>query len=144
MDFFFAYSRFEYALKRAGFLYHERRYAEANWEAFGVEIEPAYERARRPRELDEAIRYLLDHPPMRQVRNSDGTLGWKNRMRNGQKEVVWLLNLVKGVRHNLFHGGKFLYDPARDDRLLRCSMIVLAGCLELHPTVRQFYERLDA
>jgi hypothetical protein len=61
-----------------------------------------------------------------------------------QKEVVWLLNLVKGIRHNLFHGGKFLYDPARDDRLLRCSIILLAACLELHPTVRQFYERLDA
>jgi hypothetical protein len=144
MVFFFAYSRFEYALKRAGFLYHERRYAEANWEKFGVEIEQAYERAKRTRGLDDAIRYLLDHPPMRQVRNADGTLGWENRRRNGQKEVVWLLNLVKGVRHNLFHGGKFLYDPARDDRLLRCSMIVLAACLELHSTVRQFYERLDA
>jgi hypothetical protein len=85
MEVFFAYSRFEYALKRAGFLFHERRYAEANWKEFGVESERAYECAGTPSELDDAIRYLLDHPPMRQVRNSDGTLGWENRRRNGKR-----------------------------------------------------------
>ncbi len=142
MEFFFVYSRFEYALKKAEFLKPDRKNAEADWDRFGHEVAEAYKDAEKDKDLRDAIECLDKHPPQRQIRNPDGTLDWTIRKRNGQTEIVWLLNNVKGVRNNLFHGGKRLYDPARDDPLLKYSIIFLKACLSWHPGVKKYYEHL--
>jgi hypothetical protein len=90
-----------------------------------------------------AVNYLLTNPPKKQV--------WKNNMlefsdtspdRNlSQAEQV--LVLVRQVRNNLFHGGKFLPLPAgdndRDQLLIRYSLTVLRECIPLHRPVDEAY-----
>ncbi len=64
-DFFFAFSRFEYALKRAGYVRaNDDGYAEANWAAFGRSIRRLYERDRDQNPtFSEAVDYLINNPP---------------------------------------------------------------------------------
>ncbi len=143
IEFFFVFSRFEYSLKRAGYVKNNRGYAEANWSKFGREMLPRYRNDHSPA-FREAATYLLDNPPKRQIVLDDDTLGWEeSKPRANQTEIGWLLAIVKIVRNNLFHGGKYPYspvsEPARDTRLLGTSITVLDGCLDWDDNVRHWY-----
>ncbi len=141
-EFFFVFSRFEYALKRAGYVKPKRRNAEPDWDAFGDSIEQRYSREDNP-ELAKAVDYLLHKPPKRQIVGDDGSLTWEDLARENVTEVRWLLLLVRRVRNNLFHGGKYPYtplpEPARDTQLLESSLIVLGTCLGWDEEVRRWY-----
>ena len=54
------------------------------------------------------------------------------------QELTWLLLMVRTVRNNLFHGGKFplipVSEPSRDSTLLHHSITILAACLPLERT----------
>jgi hypothetical protein len=54
------------------------------------------------------------------------------------------LLLVRRVRNNLFHGGKFSDEVhsgrARNELLLRHSLAILHRCLDLSPSVATDYE----
>src|SRR3712207_6356752 len=65
-EFFFVFSRFEYALKRAGFVRPDRRNAEADWDAFGDSVEQQYA-FDEDGELTTSVNYLLSDPPKRQI-----------------------------------------------------------------------------
>lgn len=65
-EFFFVFSRFEYALKRAGLVKPKRRSAEPDWDTFGESIEGRYN-PNETSELASAVHYLLSEPPQRQV-----------------------------------------------------------------------------
>ena len=56
-----------------------------------------------------------------------------------------VLMMVRWVRNNLFHGGKFLPVPAGDDArdklLVQYSLIVLRACIPLHNQVNEAYAR---
>lgn len=58
-------------------------------------------------------------------------------------EIGWLLTIVKIVRNNLFHGGKYPYtplpEPARDTQLLESSRIVLETCAQWDDKVRRYF-----
>ncbi len=140
--FFFAFSRFEYALKHAGYLKPNRRGAEPDWDAFGDAIEQRYSIRESP-ELAKAVRYLLDEPPKRQVVRDDGSLDWEDLPEENVKEIRWLLLLIRRVRNNLFHGGKYPYmplpEPARDTQLLESGVVVLEACLTWDDKVRRYY-----
>lgn len=139
--FFLAFSRFEYALKRARFvLTNNKGHVQPDWKEFAKSIESVYD-PQATRKLSEAVEYLCSWPPQRQVVTNDGSLGWEARTRKqNQTEVDWLLDAVKMARNNLFHGGKHMEEPARDNALLESSLIVLAACLRWHPEVREVYE----
>jgi len=51
--------------------------------------------------------------------------------------------MVRRVRNNLFHGGKFLPvppgDPDRDKLLVQHSLTVLRTCMSLHKRVAASY-----
>jgi hypothetical protein len=51
--------------------------------------------------------------------------------------------MVRCVRNNLFHGGKFnievLEDTARTEKLLSSSLTVLAACLDIAPQQQAAY-----
>ncbi len=144
-EFFFVFSRFEYALKRAGYFKPNRDgYAEPNWPAFAEMIKPIYRRDENS-SLDNAIGYLLSRPPQRQMVEKDKAenkvIRWRKlKRRKNQNEIGWLLVIVRTVRNNLFHGGKYPYtpldEPARNKPLLESSLLVLGACLHWEETVR--------
>jgi len=141
-EFFFVFSRFEYALKRAGFLKPNRRSAEPDWDTFGDALEQKYNSDETP-QLSSSVDYLLSEPPKRQIVQEDGSLGWDPDKRGSETEIVWLLLLVRRIRNNLFHGGKYPYmplpEPARDDRLLESSLVLLEACLDWDDEVREYF-----
>jgi len=141
LEFFFVFSRFEYALKRARYLDRDEGSASANWDKFASERENAFSPNETP-ELKEAVDYLDKHPPQKQVVKA-GELSWQDSKRSESDHLLkWLLKLVKTVRNNLFHGGKFhrsVEDPSRNPTLLKNSLVILYACLELHPTVKELF-----
>lgn len=140
IDFMFKFSRFEYALKRAGYL----NKAMANWEAFASEQKRNFDLQHLGNsQLEPVIQYFEQHPPKKQI-NIDGNLSWDDGVvRTTQPILLWLIECVKTIRNNLFHGGKFpigpITDPSRDEDLLRHSAAILECCLSLDANVKNFF-----
>lgn len=146
-DFFIIFSRFEYALKEAGYVFTQGPgYAAPNWTAFKDEIRPLYDaRPFTQAEADSPLRlaadFLIANPPQRQVlrglvqENSAPPLGWDPLLQQGDGPCAWLIKIVQLVRNNLFHGGKSLgrEEIQRDLRLVSSSTIVLVAFLQLIP-----------
>lgn len=135
--FFRAFSRFEYAMKRTS------RYRRTKLSEQYALIEPNW--AQLEKDLDErlnerfgnasgAVRYFQDSPPEVQV--LDGLSSVRFEPRPGS-----LLQYVKRVRNNLFHGGKQPWDSHRDRRLVSASVDVLAASLDLNEELREAYRR---
>jgi hypothetical protein len=142
-DFFIVFSRFEYALKQAGYYKHDDARAEANWEEFAKKNHDRF----RPKEskLLEAMEYLRTNPPKKQWVN-DGKVGFSaDRLYGDDKnsDLERLIDTVKGVRNNLFHGGKFpsgvVNEPGRDAKLLKAAMCVLEHACGLDEKVKRFF-----
>ncbi len=140
LEFFVAFSRFEYALKQAGFLADKRspiareqekdRDAAADWDAFAAHLETTYQQDESA-PLADAVGYLLSQSPRKQVAGHNGRLFWRNAPIN-DTSLGKILILVRRVRNNLFHGGKaasYIRDPTRDTRLIESCLIVLNSCL---------------
>ena len=146
-DFFRTFARFEYALKVTRFY---RRTgddaAQPDWTAFARSVSDALNKP-ADASLGEAIEYILHCPPRKQVIRDD-TLGWIEGMptpRPGDRADLVLM-LVRRVRNNLFHGGKFShewFDPTRSEQLLTHSLRILHGCLEASAVVHDAYHNGD-
>ena len=135
--FFTIFSLFEYALKRAGFLTTGRSgEAQPDWESFANAIDVQFTALRKP-SLVSAKNYMLGHPVMRQVIHNNTTAFAQRTKPTNMNDTVWLSVLIRGVRNNLFHGGKFRYDRPRDTELIKSSLIILEAWAELHPDVEQ-------
>lgn len=85
----------------------------------------------------EAVQYLRAHPPRKQILKT-GKLDWKQVENNGT-QLEQILYLVRTIRNNLFHGGKFpcgpVEDAGRDTKLLESCIIILRKCLSLDKDV---------
>jgi hypothetical protein len=137
--FFLAFSRFEYALKSAGFVV-AGRYLRVDWKRFASEHKDHFNPDLN-RQLRDACAYFKSKPPKNQVVRAN-RLDWDNSPPCGDKPLLcWLIDMVCRVRNNLFHGGKFqsgrIEDPARDPALLRHSLTILEACLAINPEVKQ-------
>jgi hypothetical protein len=142
VTFFFAFSRFEFALKQAGFLTKEQIGADAqpNWTEFAKKIQRSYD-AHNDVELAEAVNYLLTKRPRKQVVAEGHSVDWKDTPEE-RLDMDWILTLVKRVRNNLFHGGKYagsVGELAHDTRLLTHSLTILNACLGWDDKVRTSY-----
>jgi hypothetical protein len=100
-EFFVLFSRFEYALKRSGFLKLDKQVAEANWDGFAMEVQDSFAQLQEPRFLS-AVKYYQEHPPRKQLQQ-DGSLQWSEPLRlgHGEKPLVYLCRAVSLVRNNL-------------------------------------------
>ena len=141
-EFFLTFARFEFALKAAGFVMGNLREAKPDWPGFGKSIDLAS--ARLDPKCGAAVDYLWLHPPWRQVVTPNG-LAWDSTVGFAKLERMdQVLDLVRRVRNNLFHGGKFNDEvhsgPGRTELLLRHSIAVLHRCLELSPSAAQSYD----
>jgi hypothetical protein len=142
LEFFLAFARFEYALKASGYFKHHQSdppklpKAEPDWDRFAVSLRASFD-SNATDDLRRACEYLNDSPPNQQVL-IDGTVAWETPARpDNEAEIDYLLRMVRCVRNNLFHGGKFNIDihenTQRTELLLRGSLTILAACLDLAP-----------
>jgi hypothetical protein len=137
VSFFVSFCRFEYALKRAGYLIRDEGRAEANWNAFArdlganflVEISATVGTAK-----------LINEPPKRQIVVA-GNLSWEPV--EAVTNVQELFGAVSRIRNNLFHGGKFaegvVTDSSRDQDLIAAAQQVLAHALAKNDRVSRFF-----
>lgn len=143
LEFVYEFSRFEYLLKRSGYLRGEKTWAAPDWDSFSNVMDGRFgESGQDVGKLGESIQYLLDHPPLKQV-NKEGRLAWlKQSQRPGKSLEALLFEMVRTVRNNLFHGGKFIEgpveDPARDEDLLRHCLVVLMAAKRNAPELKGF------
>jgi hypothetical protein len=131
LEFFAAFARFEYALKRAGYVVGDDKSASPSWDRFAVDLRDMGDAALAP--VIAACVYLREHPPKKQVVNN-GNLEWAVRPAAGSPIEDVLLS-VRTVRNNVFHGGKFptgiVEEPLRDRRLIEECLAVLNALLDL-------------
>ena len=140
VEFLGTFARFEYALKRAGYVQGDEKRVSADWDRLGRELAL----------LDTATvtpvigrgQYLLNHPPMKQALEH-GKLVWKARVATGS-QIEDILLSVRTVRNNVFHGGKFpdgpVAEPLRDELLIRDCLAVINALLSLPKIPRQIAE----
>jgi hypothetical protein len=130
-EFFFCFSRFEFALK-------ENRYLQCT--TVGAKAEPGWgafsDKWRDKYEVSAEARRLLDGPPMCQVVGRAQELEWKP-VTFGPKsaDLDRVSQLLRVVRNNLFHGGKHgardWDDKQRTESLLRSCLAILQQLVDL-------------
>jgi hypothetical protein len=141
-EFLAVFSRTEYALKVSGYAIGTNK-VEAWWDRFANDNEAAFN-AIKEQIFCDAVNYLLTSPPRKQVLNGN-VLTFANQVidkKQGNAQQVFLM--IRTVRNNLFHGGKFLpygeHETGRNEKLVASALTVLKRCLSLNATVQQSYE----
>ena len=133
-QFFYMYSRMEYALKASQYLQGGKE-AKASWEKLASKANAVavYDAIR----LNELTEMLFREPPRKQI-IIDRSLGWQTR---GDEitDLKTLFRAVGTIRNNLFHGGKNVNNPdrARDNELIRAGIAVMEDLLELDPKLKE-------
>ena len=134
LEFFCAFSRFEYALKKAGFATGGKTRVSADWDCFGKTLRALSSEQYAP--VLECCGYLRRQPPKKQVLRG-GNLAWSDVTDTSLSDVEQILIYVRCVRNNLFHGGKFpmpdgpVEGVARNKELVQDSLAVLHAVLAL-------------
>ena len=137
---FRVFSRTEYALKASGFHKGEGS-AKANWYTFALEVEELINNPLNS-ELKEAVDFIFKAPPKKQVIKG-GIVTWEDREPDTRSHADKLLQYVRRVRNNLFHGGKFngnWFAPERSEPLLRHSIVILKAVVEAVPKAKEAYD----
>lgn len=142
-EFFLNFSKFEFALKTAGFAVGNEKKVSPNWDKFAQSIKANFDKTKSV-DLLEAIEFFLMNPPGKQIL-IDGAMAWDESVpNNGLTEIEQVLLLIRTARNNLFHGGKFnfenLKNTERTINLLSYSIVILKACLELSPDVKYNYD----
>ncbi len=141
-QFFVFFSRFEYTLKRARFVQtNSKAEAYADWRGFAHKM-AALLCKHTDNSFKTAVTYIKAHPPKKQVLSGQG-LRWVEDNFSGDFDLDRVLVLVRRIRNNLFHGGKFPEGPkddvSRDRELLKSGIAVLHACLEYDLSLRRLF-----
>ncbi len=145
LKFLFVFSRFEYALKVTGFHDGNELEPKPAWDRFAREVSTDFDLVQdRAGTFRAAVQYLLDNPPKKLALIGHG-LGWQVAPHGqGVSRSENALLMVRRVRNNLFHGGKYLRDETasrdRDRLLIESSLTVLCRCVKLVNEVQRAYE----
>lgn len=141
-DFFMIFARAEYALKEAKYIRSDKGRPVIKWDDFAEKIGGALLGSSEPAVM-KAIKYLAENPPDRQV-VKDGSLTWKRRTSGDPQDPVFLIQSVRTVRNNLFHGGKQIAGllAERDLLLLVSCLNVLSYAISLDQEVLHFFEEI--
>lgn len=141
--FFMEFSRFEYAMKRSGFLKPGTRSARPDWQALAESLTGRLlHTSHEPFEI--GVRELCRRPPRQQIVLPDGTLGWKELQRNSEDTFeAYVIQLMKTVRNNLFHGGKFPHPEGSLSDIIE-DRVLIESALEVLRMVRHLVPSIDA
>src|SRR5438132_4685875 len=97
LEFVLVFSRFEYSLKRQGFLTKNQKYAEADWDSFAVSGRGGFSELSWM-DFKGARSALLSRPPKKQIVFPDGKLGWAESKRGpAEREEEFLVRLVRTI-----------------------------------------------
>ncbi|HAT3636033.1 TPA: hypothetical protein ACYEOW_005660 [Raoultella terrigena] len=138
-EFFREFSRYEYCLKACG-LHHKIKDAKADWDEYAKQVSETINNTTDP-ELISAIAYFKEHPPKKQI-IKDGSLIWDDSLPQEKDMAKFIFLLIRRVRNNLFHGGKFngkWFEPERSEALLQHGLVILRCCGEEHIEVSKAY-----
>lgn len=141
-EFFFAFSRVEFALKENQFLKSHTPgvRAEPGWSEFVAKWEAEYKPS-------PSAQLFLDERPEQQVVGKGDSLAWRPvNLDECKSTLAKVIRLLQTVRNNLFHGGKHggagWDDPIRTSKLLRtgiCLIEELVGLGGLQADYAQIY-----
>ena len=139
--FFYCFSRFEYALKKAGYTKPDKKNAEPDWDRFAnVELQKAFfDNIKTEPKAD----ILFKEPPRKQIVLSDGKLGWCPKAPDfpyRPNSVQKLFEYIRCIRNNLFHGGKVPFDSDRDVKLINAALFVLEEALKKSTKVKEAFQ----
>ena len=129
------FSRFEFALKQAGYSKQRGEQLIVDWRRFANEHQLVCNSDFT------AVDYILHSPPRRQVKLA-GTLGWKAMDAPPTPlSLLWLLDAAYVVRNNLFHGGKWTTETeaSRDEALICAARGAICLALGVDENVRIHY-----
>lgn len=142
-EFLGTFARFEYALKARGFARGDDAKVEADWDTFARRIDALFN-MRQDQTVAEAVEYLLLKPPKKQVLVGERIQFVDVPPDGNLPRAERVLLMVRRVRNNLFHGGKFLQvedaNSDRDGLLVEYALVVLLACIPLHADVSLAYE----
>lgn len=128
--FFLRFARFEFALKEEGFRRSDHHgVVLPDWTMFVARHEDAYIPC-------ESARALLRYPPRVQRISDGGYLNWEElSLERVTSQLGAVVLVVKTIRNNLFHGGKFSRDGGWDDPP-RMRFLLDNGTATLHDLAR--------
>jgi hypothetical protein len=151
IEFFAVFSRFECALIRSGFWReagrHPDKYPAVNMKEFGELIAVDFANV-TSEEFRSACRCLKNAKIERQ-KIKGGKIVWDPRRDDDVQEAVLVLDVVKTIRNNLFHGGKYpegpkpegpLFDVSRNNELFNSSLVVIEKCIKMNDKVSMYFE----
>jgi hypothetical protein len=120
-----AFSRFEQALKKAGFTLPGQN-AQPDWERFAKDVEGRFDLEATP-ELQGAVLYVL-RSSKRQPR---GTIS------GYLSEVLWLATLIQETAKNLSRRMNFGHLPDIDDEFMTASRVILEAWSHCNPNLEK-------
>lgn len=129
-DFFYWFSRFEFALKERGYLVISSKSNQAtpNWDSYVSDHRAAFVPTA-------AAKTLMDAKPQEEIVTANGLDFADLTFSPGTAELDKVVRYAKTVRNNLFHGGKhgsvYWDDPARMNLLLGTTITVLGELARL-------------
>lgn len=142
-QFLATFSRMEYALKSTKYAIGDDRKVDPAWDRFANDIHEPFMGITEP-DLVEAKNYLLSHPPRKQTLAGNKITFFDQAIDANQSESQQLLLMVRTVRNNLFHGGKYLpdgeHEEGRNNLLVKHSLTVMLACSRLDVEVRSSFE----
>lgn len=129
-DFFYWFSRFEFALKANSYLKNHNPgvKAEPGWDSFTLKWSEEYVPSAE-------ATALLSFAPESQFVSENGLVWQVTNLANCPSDLAKVVRLLKTVRNNLFHGGKHggegWSDPVRTSQLLRIGVAILQQFAEM-------------
>ncbi|WP_436637654.1 hypothetical protein [Microbaculum sp. FT89] len=117
LRFFLDFARFEFAMKTGGFGVVLHGAYQPSWRA----LKAVMKGRPLPDGLKAECQYVWDRPPNKQTDRYE----W--RPVEPRDDWAFVIDCVKTVRNNLFHGGKVPFRPNRDPELIRqCDRMLMA------------------
>ena len=96
------------------------------------------------KDAQQRIEYILENPPRKQVIENERIIFINQTIDSSQKNTQQLLLMIRTVRNNLFHGGKYLPDgeieAGRNEFLVNYSLIILRNCIQINTRVYASYQ----
>jgi hypothetical protein len=146
--FFEEFARMEFALKITEYFKGkgsgEDHLAQADWIMFAktAEIQRLFSERATPH-IRAAIKLFEENPPRVQVVTVDDKLQWRERHVKNGTVAEQVVEMVKRVRNNLFHGGKFdrqELPPLNNRTYLTAGLVILREMRRAHLRVHEAYE----
>jgi len=144
IEFLAVFSRMEYALKSTGFANGGPARVDPTWDRFANHIHKDVTQLNEVA-LTNSVTFLLEQPPRKQVLQDERLKFVGQEIDCEQQSTQQLLKMVRTVRNNLFHGGKYCpegeVEQGRNEQLISAYLEVLKQCRYLHEGVSNSYER---